>query len=182
VLACNDQYETWRDAPDSEQAEILPQNCVNWYEAFAFCLWDGGRLATEAEWEYAASGGAEERSYPWGEAEPSATLAAFGCCGDGQCGSCSEGDLVPVGSFQPQGDGRWGHSDLAGNLYEWVFDGFADLLPYPCVNCANDPGASHVQRGGGWQGSAPSLRVVARPVAPPDIRSEALGIRCAKLR
>jgi hypothetical protein len=45
-------YATWRDSAGTE--ENLPINCVNWYEAYAFCIWDGGFLPSEAEWEYAA--------------------------------------------------------------------------------------------------------------------------------
>jgi formylglycine-generating enzyme required for sulfatase activity len=53
--------------------EALPINCVHWYDAFQFCAWDGGWLPTEAEWEMAAAGGAENRRYPWGGALPNAS-------------------------------------------------------------------------------------------------------------
>ena len=66
-LNCEPSFHTWTDIPG--QNESLPINCVDWYEAYAFCIWDGGFLPSEAEWEDAAAGGAEQRAYPWGSAE-----------------------------------------------------------------------------------------------------------------
>src|SRR6185503_7394575 len=45
-----------------------PMNCVTFFEAFAFCIWDGGRLPTVAELELATRGGSEQRPQPWGDA------------------------------------------------------------------------------------------------------------------
>src|SRR5215510_9585853 len=54
-VKCSSTYQTWTDAPGIN--ENKPMNCVTWYEAMAFCIWDGGYLPTEAEWSYAAMGG-----------------------------------------------------------------------------------------------------------------------------
>src|ERR1019366_7060298 len=57
-------YESgWLESGNNEK---LPMNCVNWFEAYAFCIWDGGFLASEAEYELAAAGGSEQRRFPWG--------------------------------------------------------------------------------------------------------------------
>jgi formylglycine-generating enzyme required for sulfatase activity len=120
---------TWADTPG--QGETLPITCVSWWTAFAFCAWDERRLPTEAEWNYAAAGGDEQRVYAFSQKPLSAyidsTLAVY-----------NEAAPEPVGSRSPKGDSRWGSADLAGNVSEWVLDAWAD--PYPpgqCVNCAN---------------------------------------------
>jgi formylglycine-generating enzyme required for sulfatase activity len=63
ALQCYAGYQTWTDTAAGDENKTA--NCLDWYTAFAFCAWDGGRLATEAEWNYAASGGSEHRYCPW---------------------------------------------------------------------------------------------------------------------
>ncbi len=104
------EFGTWTDTPDN--LEDYPITSVSWYQAQAFCTWDGGRLPTEAEWEYAAAGGDEDRLYPWGGAQPDETRAVF---------FSANWELSSVGT-KPAGAGRWGHIDLAGNTQEWAFD------------------------------------------------------------
>ena len=106
---------TWTDSPSSQ--EDFPSECVEWPTAFAFCLWDGGRLPTEAEWEFAAAGGDENRLFPWGGKDGTADTAPDTCPIEAVC------NYTNVGSV-PAGNGRFGQADLAGNAAEWVFDGF----------------------------------------------------------
>jgi sulfatase modifying factor 1 len=160
TLAANLQCEafTWTDQAGAHEA--MPLNCVTWYEAFAFCVWDGGRLATEVEWQYAASGG-YSRGYPWGDTpvldDVDATHAVYDCMGDyGTPGDCNSGyvEMPDVGS-RPLGLGRWGQADLAGSMWEWVFDWYSDTYPVTspalCDNCAaTTPSDIRVFRGGGW--------------------------------
>lgn len=167
-LKCG-SYPTWTDAPAANEGKAI--NCVDWYEAFAFCAWDGGRLPTEAEWEYAAAGGAENRLYPWGNAAPSSGYANYS--GNGVAG---------VGSYG--GIGKWGQFDLAGNVWEWVFDGY-DASWYSgggngCNNCAQLGGGSRVLRGGSWINIGDYLRAANRSNLTPSGRYDGDGFRCAR--
>lgn len=160
----------------------LPMNRVSWFEAFAFCAWDGGRLPTESEWEYAAEGGDEDRKYPWGnmpvpsgKQDGTAAYANYACLGDGSAPtSCGFADLLQVGS-KPSGSGKYGQLDLAGSVFEWNLDCF-DAYPAYCDNCANlECGVGGgVTRGGAWNAVSASLLSAAR------YAGEDAGIRCAR--
>ncbi|WP_437631371.1 formylglycine-generating enzyme family protein [Sorangium sp. So ce854] len=178
---------TWTDTPGPNDKR--PIGCLTWYEAFAFCVWDGGRLPTEAEWAYAAAGGDEQRQYPWGSGVGDAR-ALYGCRGDGDLGVvCTIDDLLEVGSKSTDGDGRWGQSDLAGSLREWVLDSHGpdmlELSSYinPCTDCAQLADAPYrVNRGGSYKASALSARAVRRNHAPASVADTYHGVRCARDR
>jgi formylglycine-generating enzyme required for sulfatase activity len=175
LLSCI-QGETW--SPTSGPADALPINCVDWYAAFAFCAWDGGRLPTEAEWEYAAAGGDENRRYPWGASAPDPNLAVF--CGPAIY-PCWLDHIALVGS-KPSGAGRWGHLDLAGNMGELVLDAY-DLYPSAdAEDFANTTEAAHrVTRGGGWWTlGAKFLRASARTYGSVSGGGHDGGFRCAR--
>jgi formylglycine-generating enzyme len=176
-LKCSSSYQTWTDS--SESNEQYPINCVNWYEAFAFCIWDGGRLPTEAEWEYAAAGGDENRLHPWGYEAPD------GAPQRANFHYTAYSPYVKVGSY-PAGAGRWGQHDLAGSMIEWVLDwydsGWYSGSGNTCNNCANLNSASdRVIRGGAWNHDGDYMRAVSRYVlnAPTD-RYDVIGFRCAR--
>jgi formylglycine-generating enzyme required for sulfatase activity len=186
AMKCYSTYQTWTDTAGSNESK--PVNCLDWYTAFAFCAWDGGRLPTEAEWNYAASGGNEQRYYPWSSPPTSTTIddsyAVY--CG-GSCNSTQN-----VGSKSPKGDGKWGQTDLAGNVREWTLD-WQDSYQMPCNNCADitDASASYrVVRGGDFRSYGASD---LRSYGASDLRSASrvygftpwdadfgIGARCAR--
>jgi len=165
---------TWTSSPGAN--ESCPMSCINWYEAFAFCIWDDGRLPTEAEWEYAAAGGDENRVYPWGNTVVEPLPANYNLI--------QSNSFFAVGSYA-DGNGRWGHADLAGSMSEWVFDWYASdwytTSQTGCVDCANlTPVTTHPSRGGDWAANASAIRVTGRPGGNPTARGLGMGFRCAR--
>lgn len=166
----------WTDAPGANESRAL--NCVSWHEAMAFCIWDGGYIPTEAEWNFAAAGGSDQRAFPWSNPGFStaidASRASYG----------AEGAFFVVGA-KPAGNGRWGHADLAGGLWEWTID--RRVVPYPsmfCTNCATLTGGSDwVVRGGSLYDGPANLRTGTRSrdnSIDPGERQPDVGVRCAR--
>jgi formylglycine-generating enzyme required for sulfatase activity len=113
---------------DDNTEPTLPIRGVNWYVAQAFCVWDGARLPTEAEWAFAAFGGDQDRDYPWASTDLSAAI-------DPERARYDSDGPITVGSFPKElSAGRYGQLDLAGNVREWVFDAFRkNPEPAPCA-------------------------------------------------
>lgn len=187
-LKCDPTFQTWTDTPGAN--ETLPINCVSWFEAFAFCVWDGGRLPTESEWENAAAGGSDNRLYPWGTASPNCGFANF-FTGDAYCGPGGAKAPANVGSYQA-GNGKWGHADLAGNVNEWVLDSLQNASgtnAYPTVastDYANvygrdsGPPQRIIVRGGDFIYGPYYLRAAFRGSFYSIAHFSHLGARCAR--
>lgn len=182
-VKCDASYQSWTDAPGVNEA--LPMNCITWFEAFAFCAWDGGFVPAEAEWNYAAAGGDDQRAYPWSKPPSDLTIDCAHANYESATGDCVNpptGGVNRVGSESPDGDGNWGQSDLEGNVGEWTLDWYAIPYANPCDECADTtPAPTRVIRGENFSVAAPlSLRGARRTDDAPSARTVYVGVRCAR--
>jgi formylglycine-generating enzyme required for sulfatase activity len=178
-LTCEPSFHTWTDEPGAN--EPLPLNCVDWYEAYAFCIWDGGFLPSEAEWEYAAAGGSDQRAYPWGSAQPSSSLYIISDCNypAGSTACTGAANIAPVGTAT-LGAARWGQLDMAGELGEWTLDWYAPYVD-PCDDCVYLTDFSYrVVRGGSFGTDTENIMPPARDGDVPGSRNAFYGFRCAR--
>ena len=189
---------TW--TPSAGDNENLPVNCVNWYEAYAFCIWDGGFLPSAAEWEYAAAGGSLEHQYPWGGTDPGGSYA-YAIHGDGftpaDCyyptgtlAPCTgTANIAPVGTAT-SGAALWGQLDMAGEVWEWSLDWNAGATAQPCVDCASltmpetdgGPVPGRLFAGGTFYGNASYMALPPENDRNenPSFRDYGIGFRCAR--
>jgi formylglycine-generating enzyme required for sulfatase activity len=167
-----------------------PVTRVNWTQARSYCLWAGGALPTEAQWEKAARGacdlvgpatcGPEDtRTYPWGEAAVSCALANIAGCVGGS------GGTQAVGSISA-GDSPYGIHDMCANAWELVQDCYSynyyETSPSVDPTGPPGPGCNRVGRGGGWASGASDpfwLRVTPRMTFLDTTESAYIGFRCA---
>jgi formylglycine-generating enzyme required for sulfatase activity len=165
--------------------EAHPVTYIVWQQAVEFCTWAGGRLPSEAEWEYAARSAGLERSYPWGEAVPSCTYAVMreGDVGDEASYGCGTGRTWAVCS-KVDGHTQQGLCDMAGNVWEWVQDWYhQDYTGAPSDGTAweSPPSDTRVHRGAGFDSASLNMfRTTNRRGYSPGEAHHDIGVRCAR--
>ena len=143
---------------------------VTWVSAKKYAEWKGMRLPTEAEWEYAARGGLDDKRFPNGNDVDSTLCNYYG----------TYGHPIPVGSLPPNG---YGLHDMSGNVVEWVGDYYEKdyYLESPGENPTGpEYGKRRVIRGGGWRSGKMCASVFFRQSLRPYWVDFNVGFRCAK--
>ena len=154
---------------------------VTWDDARAYCAWAGGRLPSEAEWEYAARGGHPDWFHPWGKESPACAPGSANGARFDDGAACRKAGTERVGVYGANGFGLY---DIAGNAWEWCADEWnANVSDAPSDGSAFEEGSTasrRVLRGGSWINGAEYLRVSIRSRWFQSRGRDFVGFRCAR--
>ena len=170
----NADYATFRPCAFDDPAR--PVTSVSWFDSVDYCRWLSERwgmavrLPTEAEWEFAARAGLEQKLFPWGD-EPATARPNY-------AERWREGP-EPVGTSAPNGYGLF---DMCENVHEWCLDWYQ--AGYYHDSPADNPrgpsaGTRRASRGGAWRHHIKIARCAARSSIPPEFRYADYGFRVA---
>jgi formylglycine-generating enzyme required for sulfatase activity len=172
---------------DIEGLHDHPVVLASWADAAAYCAWVGGRLPTEAEWEYAARG-EEALRYPWGNTFDGGktNFCDRNCPSEAADGGWDDGYefTAPVDAYA-EGVSWVKALNMAGNVWEWVYDWYKEDFYRDEVEPVENPTGPtkstryRVLRGGGWSSRADGVRSSIRHYFPPDRPDDVTGFRCA---
>ena len=169
-----DPIEDYSRYSHNRDDDRLPMNGLSWRQADTFARWVGGRLPSEAEWEFAARSRGQARKYPWGDRDPNCFLATFEDCRRSPEPVCS----------RPNGNTEQGLCDMAGNVTEWAMDSANDHYfdaPRDGSAFVDDDAAGKMLRGGSWASPARELRTYWRQAhAASSARNTQRGMRVAR--
>ena len=170
---------------DNNAYDDYPVVLVSWHQAATYCEWTGGRLPTEAEWEYAARG-PEGRVFPWGNEFDGTRLNYCDTNCEAWCAWWKDdayddghASVAPVGSYAT-GASWCGAYDLAGNVWEWVgdwYEGYSSERQRNPVGPSS--GENRVIRGGSWCDCWFYSRGATRGSFGADSQDVRFGFRCA---
>jgi formylglycine-generating enzyme required for sulfatase activity len=182
TLVTNKQYQACvsagactapADEGDKLKGDDQPVVGVDWNQAKTFSEWAGGRLPSEAEWEYAARSGGKEQKYPWGDEDATCERAVIQGCGSATAPVCSK----------PAGNTQQGLCDMAGNAMEWVQDWYHNTYegaPADGSAWENPTSSDRVDRGASGSSMAENAQSAYRHSDGPGYRAFYLGFRLAR--